>query len=60
MVVKEPYLKVLADGKYTIHVDSLSNIIFIPEHDPIVPLSWKPRIFDAEACGISQAATSLS
>lgn len=49
MVVKEPYLKVVADGNYAIRVDHLSDIIFVPEHDPILPLSWRPKVMDADA-----------
>ena len=44
LVVKEPYVKVSADGNYVIRVDHLSDLIFIPDFDERVPLPWRSRI----------------
>lgn len=48
LVVKEPYLKVMADGDYGIRVDHLSDLIFVPDFDERVPLSWRARISPVE------------
>ncbi|KAF7588273.1 hypothetical protein BBP40_005927 [Aspergillus hancockii] len=37
MLIKEPYLKMMADGDYGLRVDHLSDIRLIPDHDPLVP-----------------------
>jgi hypothetical protein len=34
ILVKEPYLKIMADENYGIRVDHLSDIRFLPGHDP--------------------------
>ncbi|KAJ5324338.1 hypothetical protein N7476_002938 [Penicillium atrosanguineum] len=44
IVVKEPYVKVMADGDYGLRVDHLSDVRFIPEFGSLVPLSWRKRI----------------
>lgn len=44
LVVKEPYVKVMADGDYGIRVDHLSDVWFVPEFDDLVPLSWRKRV----------------
>lgn len=43
MLIKEPYLKMMADGDYGLRVDHLSDIRLIPEHDPLVPSVWRTR-----------------
>ncbi|KAK1140136.1 hypothetical protein N8T08_010613 [Aspergillus melleus] len=48
MVVKEPYVKVMADGDFGIRVDHVSDLIFVPGFDERVPLSWRARIFPDE------------
>lgn len=48
ILVKEPYLKFLADGEPGIRVDHLSDIKFLPEHDALVPLAWRPRIMEED------------
>lgn len=40
LVIKEPYLKVMADGRYGIRVDHPSDVKFVPGHDRLVPPSW--------------------
>ncbi|KAK2800759.1 hypothetical protein FQN51_005899 [Onygenales sp. PD_10] len=40
MIVKEPYFKVMSDGNFGLRVDHLSDVNFIPDHDPLIPLSW--------------------
>lgn len=46
MLIKEPYLKMMADGDYGLRVDHLSDIRLIPEHDPLVPSVWRTRSQD--------------
>ncbi|KAJ6019702.1 hypothetical protein N7522_001769 [Penicillium canescens] len=48
LVVKEPYVKVMADGGYGIRVDHLSDVLFIPEFDDLVPFSWRKRVTQAD------------
>lgn len=48
LVVKEPYVKVMADGDYGIRVDHLSDVMFIPEFDDLVPLLWRKRVTQAD------------
>lgn len=48
LAVKEPYVKVMADGDYGIRVDHLSDILFIPEFDDLVPLSWRGHVTQAD------------
>ncbi|KAJ9195287.1 hypothetical protein DTO027B5_6494 [Paecilomyces variotii] len=43
MLIKEPYLKIMADGNCGLRVDHLSDIRFIPEYDPLVPSVWRGR-----------------
>jgi len=47
--IKDPYVKVSADGNYTIRVDHLSDIVFLPEFDERVPLAWRSRTSAADA-----------
>jgi hypothetical protein len=48
LVVKEPYVKVMADGDYGIRVDHLSDVLFIPEFDDLVPSPWRKHVTQAE------------
>ncbi|GLA27457.1 hypothetical protein AnigIFM63326_004664 [Aspergillus niger] len=43
ILVKEPYLKIMADENHGIRVDHLSDLRFLPSHDPLVPVSWGGR-----------------
>lgn len=50
ILVKEPYLKFMADGNYGMRVDHLSDIRFLPDHDSLIPLGWGgQRAMDASA-----------
>lgn len=50
ILVKEPYLKVMADGNYGMRADHLSDIRFLPGHDSLIPLAWGgQRAMDASA-----------
>ena len=44
LIVKEPYLKIMADGDCGIRVDHLSDVRFFPAYDDLVPLSWRERV----------------
>ncbi|KAL4816959.1 hypothetical protein BDW67DRAFT_175224 [Aspergillus spinulosporus] len=46
VLVKEPYLKVMADGNYGIRVDHLSDVKFLSEHDEQVPLAWRQKVME--------------
>jgi hypothetical protein len=48
MILKEPFLKVMASGEYGLRVDHLSDIIEIDDYDPRRPSQWCPRVLDAE------------
>ncbi|KAJ5781090.1 TPR domain protein [Penicillium paradoxum] len=48
LVVKEPYLKINADGGYGIRVDHFSDIMVIPEQKDLVPLAWRDRATEIE------------
>lgn len=43
ILIKEPYLKMMADGDYGLRVDHLSDIMLIPEHDTLVPSVWRTQ-----------------
>ncbi|CBF71545.1 hypothetical protein AN6829.2 [Aspergillus nidulans FGSC A4] len=43
VLVKEPYLKVLADKSYGIRVDHLSDVKFLSEHDEQIPPAWRQK-----------------
>lgn len=47
LIVKEPYVKVMADGDYGIRVDHLSDVLFIPYFDEMVPSSWRIHVTQA-------------
>ena len=48
IIVKEPYLKIMADGDYGIRVDHLSDVRFLPAYDDLVPLSWRERVTEED------------
>lgn len=48
LVVKEPYVKVMADGDYGIRVDHLSDVWFVPKFDDLVPLFWRKRVTQSD------------
>ncbi|PWY94976.1 SET domain-containing protein [Aspergillus sclerotioniger CBS 115572] len=43
ILIKEPYLTTMADGDCGWRVDHLSDIWFIPDHDPLVPFVWRSQ-----------------
>jgi hypothetical protein len=46
IIVKEPYLKVMSDGDYGIRVDHLPDVRFIPDHDTLIPSSWRRQLME--------------
>jgi hypothetical protein len=48
MILKEPFLKVMASGEYGLRVDHVSDFIIIDDHDSRRPAQWRPRVLDAE------------
>lgn len=53
LVVKEPYLKVMADGGYAIRVDHLSDIQFMARYHKAVPSSWRHGLTEDEMLKMS-------
>ncbi|CAI7667777.1 unnamed protein product [Penicillium viridicatum] len=48
LLVKEPYLTLTSVGEYGVRVDHVSDILFIPLFDEIVPSAWRVRIPEDE------------
>jgi hypothetical protein len=46
VIVKEPYLKVMADGSYGIRVDHLSDVKFLSKHDEQIPPAWRQKVME--------------
>ena len=46
LIVKEPYLSVMAEGTYGIRVDHLSDVVYLPAHDERVPEPWRLEFTD--------------
>lgn len=44
LIVKEPYLKLMADGNHGIRIDHLSDVIYLPMFDKRVSDGWRSRI----------------
>ncbi|EAW24582.1 TPR domain protein [Aspergillus fischeri NRRL 181] len=49
IIVKEPYLKAMSDGDYGIRVDHLPDVRFIPDHDTLIPSSWRRQLMENDA-----------
>jgi hypothetical protein len=43
-ILKEPYFKIMSDGKYGLRVDHVSDLIWLPKDDDRVPLQWRPPL----------------
>jgi hypothetical protein len=41
VIVKEPYLKLMADGDYGLRIDHPSDLIYVPKDDLRVPSIWQ-------------------
>lgn len=48
MILKEPFLKVMASGEYGLRVGHLCDMIVVDEYDRRRPAKWRPRVLDAE------------
>ena len=48
LLVKEPYLTSMSDTEYVVRVDHVSDIMFIPFFDEMVPSAWRERIPEHE------------
>jgi hypothetical protein len=46
LIVKEPYLRLMADGDYGLRVDHLSDVIYLPHFDERIPGCWQPRVVE--------------
>jgi hypothetical protein len=44
LIVKEPYYKVMSNGRYGLRVDHISDVVFLHEADERVPKAWIPRV----------------
>jgi hypothetical protein len=43
LLVKEPFLKVMASGEYGLRVDHLTDVIDLDEHDAMIPKAWRTQ-----------------
>ncbi|KAI1210829.1 uncharacterized protein F4807DRAFT_40365 [Annulohypoxylon truncatum] len=43
-ILKEPYFKVTVDGSYSLRVDHVSDVIWLQDTDPRIPLKWRKRV----------------
>jgi hypothetical protein len=48
LLVKEPYLTSMLDTEYGVRVDHVSDIMFIPLFDEMVPSAWRERLPEHE------------
>ncbi|KAJ5097335.1 hypothetical protein N7456_008056 [Penicillium angulare] len=48
IVVKEPYVRVMADGNYGIRVDHLSDVNFVPKFHDLIPYSWREKVTEID------------
>ncbi|CAI7581905.1 unnamed protein product [Penicillium glandicola] len=48
LLVKEPSLTLMSDGEYGIRVDHVSDILFIPMFNKMVPSAWRERLPERE------------
>lgn len=46
LIIKEPYLKLMADSDYGIRIDHPSDLTYVPINDQRVPSCWQPRVKD--------------
>ncbi|KAK0671707.1 hypothetical protein QBC41DRAFT_49794 [Cercophora samala] len=44
LIVKDPYLKLTADGRHGLRVDHVSDVVFLPAHDERVPFFWHSEL----------------
>ncbi|KAK4197545.1 hypothetical protein QBC40DRAFT_333364 [Triangularia verruculosa] len=44
LIIKDPYLKLTADGGYGLRVDHLSDVVFLPAHDGRIPFCWHSEL----------------
>jgi len=47
LIVKEPYLKLMADGDYGIRVDHISDVVRLTRYDERIPSCWKQKNVEA-------------
>ncbi|KAH6641429.1 hypothetical protein F5144DRAFT_133266 [Chaetomium tenue] len=43
MILKEPFLKAMADGSHGLRVDHLSDVVFLPANDKRIPVAWRRK-----------------
>ncbi|KAK0726200.1 hypothetical protein B0T21DRAFT_371164 [Apiosordaria backusii] len=41
LIIKDPYLKLTADGGHGLRADHVSDIVFLPAHDDRIPSCWR-------------------
>ncbi|KAF8850697.1 SET domain-containing protein [Acephala macrosclerotiorum] len=46
LIVKEPYLKLMADGDYGIRIDHLSDVTYLSMYDERVPNCWQLKFVE--------------
>ncbi|KAK4180472.1 hypothetical protein QBC36DRAFT_229583 [Triangularia setosa] len=44
LIIRDPYLKLTADGKHGLRVDHVSDIVFLPVHEDRIPACWRSEV----------------
>jgi hypothetical protein len=52
LLVKEPFLKVMASGEYGLRVDHLSDVISLHEYDSMIPKAWRTQTTQLSAASL--------
>ncbi|KAL3420666.1 hypothetical protein PVAG01_07111 [Phlyctema vagabunda] len=48
LALKEPYLKIMADGDYGLRIDHPSDLVYLPSDDQRIPSFWKTGIEESK------------
>ncbi|PVH83807.1 SET domain-containing protein [Cadophora sp. DSE1049] len=51
LLLKEPYFKCVGDGGYGLRVDHPTDIVWLSNHDPLIPSAWRPAKVDSAKSG---------
>lgn len=48
LIIKDPYLKLTADGRHGLRVDHVSDVVFLLAHDKRVPSCWHSELMNPQ------------
>jgi hypothetical protein len=48
IAIKEPYFKVNSTGGYSVRVDHVGDILWLSDHDELVPAKWGPALLEVD------------